>query len=181
METTHNKGKAVLPGGWSAFGPLDAQSMEVFETAMKGQKGVIYTPREVSTQVVAGTNYRFRCDAEVPGPSGSKYAAMIEIYQPLQGQPTITAIIAANGLLGGWTPFGPLTAESKEVFARATKGWDGVSYVPLEVSTQIVAGTNYRFICEGTTVTLEPSTFKASIEIHQPLDGPPVITRIDRI
>lgn len=180
METTQNKGKATLPGGWSAFGPLDAQSKEVFEAAMKGLVGVIYTPREVSTQVVAGTNYRFRCDAEVPGPSGTKYAAMIEIHQPLQGQPTITAIVAANAP-GGWTPFGPVTAESKEVFARATKGLVGVSYVPLEVSTQIVAGTNYRFLCEGTPVTLEPLTFKALIEIYQPLDGPPVITRIDRI
>ncbi|WP_421207133.1 hypothetical protein [Aeromonas enteropelogenes] len=48
-------------------------------------------------------------------------------------------------LVGGWTAYHKLTAEDQAVFDQALKGFVGVQYVPFEVSTQVVAGTNYRF------------------------------------
>lgn len=178
METTSIKANSMV-GGWSPFGPLNARSKEVFEEAMKGFVGVMYMPTEVSTQVVAGTSYRFRCDAEVVGPRPEKFAAIIEIYHPLQGRPRITRITRIDGEFGGWTSFGPLSPESRAVFDDTTRELDGVRYVPLEVSTQVVAGMNYRFRCEATVVTPDAATSMALIEIFQPLEGPPLLIGIE--
>jgi len=54
--------------------------------------GVQYTPQQVSTQVVAGVNYRFKCLARVPAPSNQCYEAIMQIFAPLEGKPYITDI-----------------------------------------------------------------------------------------
>ena len=47
----------------------------------------------------------------------------------------------------------------------------GVSYTPESVATQVVAGTNYRFICTAKTATPGPETYEAEIIVFQPLPG----------
>ncbi|MGK4472928.1 hypothetical protein [Aeromonas molluscorum] len=59
--------QAVLVGGWTAYHKLTAKDQAVFDQALKGFVGVQYVPFEVSTQVVAGTNYRFKCKTTVKG------------------------------------------------------------------------------------------------------------------
>ena len=81
----------ALVGGWTAFHPVTPEDKKVFDEAMQGFVGVKYTPLEVSTQVVNGTNYRFRCDASVP-PAEVVWQAIVEIYQPIQGKPHVVAI-----------------------------------------------------------------------------------------
>ena len=56
-------------------------------------------------------------------------------------------------LCGGYTGQRPLEASDRELFRRATTGMTGVSYTPESVATQVVAGTNYRFICTAKTTT----------------------------
>lgn len=85
-------GSEVSVGGWSPYHPLTAQNQEVFDQAMKGFVGVKYTPNTVSTQVVAGTNYRFKCTASMP-PSEVVWEAIVEIFQPLNGKPYVTGIV----------------------------------------------------------------------------------------
>jgi len=82
----------TLPGGWSPYHPLTPADQKVFTEATKGLVGVIYTPSAVSTQVVNGTNYRFKCTASIP-PAMVIWEAIVEIYQPINGQPVITGII----------------------------------------------------------------------------------------
>lgn len=60
-----------------------------------------------------------------------KFTAIVKIYQPLKGEPMITNIIRTSSLAddqgpkpGGWTPFGPLDAQARAVFAAATKRGD---------------------------------------------------------
>lgn len=53
--------------------------------------------------------------------------------------------------------------------------------MPLEVSTQVVAGKNYRFLCDATPATKHPQHSRAMVEICQPLNGDPVIEKIDTI
>lgn len=79
-------------GGWTPYHELTAEDKKVFEQAIKNILGVKYTPKMVSTQVVAGVNYRFRCDATVP-PSYAIWEAIVEIYKPLNGDPYVTGII----------------------------------------------------------------------------------------
>jgi hypothetical protein len=175
-------------GGWTPFRALDAESKAVFTAATKGLMGVKYTPKEVATQVVNGTNYRFRCDAEVVLPDPQKYTVTMEIFQPINGVPMITGIIrtgwSSTGVEvvpGGWTRFGPLDKQSKAVFETAMKGFVGVGYTPLEVSTQVVAGTNYRFLCDAQVVYPDAPMYKALVTIYQPLKGVPQLVDIHKI
>lgn len=72
-------------------------------------------------------------------------------------------------ITGGWTKFRVVTDEDIEIFKEATKGLVGVTYEALIVSTQIVAGTNYKFICNAATVTLSPVEYLAEVLIFKPL------------
>ncbi|GAB2874395.1 hypothetical protein GCM10027044_41190 [Hymenobacter ruber] len=80
-----------MPGGWTPYHPLTPQDQKVWDEAMHGFVGVKYTPQAVSTQVVAGTNYKFECNATMP-PSNAIWRAIVEIYAPLQGQPHVVSI-----------------------------------------------------------------------------------------
>ena len=66
-------------------------------------------------------------------------------------------------LCGGYTGQRPLEASDRELFRRATTGMTGVSYTPESVATQVVAGTNYRFICTAKTTTPGLETYEAEI------------------
>ena len=91
-ETLTNNQQPIV-GGWSPYHKLTAQDQQVFNEALKGFVGVKYTPETVSTQIVAGTNYRFRCVASMP-PAMVVWEAIVEIFQPLGGQPPyVTGIV----------------------------------------------------------------------------------------
>lgn len=79
-------------GGWTPYHELTPKDQAVFKEALEGFVGVQYTPETVSTQVVAGTNYRYHSKAQQPG-SPASWAAIVEIYAPLEGKPHITQII----------------------------------------------------------------------------------------
>lgn len=89
---------------------------------------------------------------------------------------------AVNGF-GGWTPVRDLTEEDRLVFEEAMKGIFGVTYTPLKVSSQLVAGMNYCFRCEATMVTQSPETYLVQINIFSPLpgQGAPYVTSIVRL
>ncbi|UQB67421.1 hypothetical protein [Epilithonimonas zeae] len=78
-------------GGWTAFHSLTSEEQQVFSEALRGFVGVKYTPTEVSTQLVNGTNYRYKCAASMP-PSDVTWNAIVEIYKPINGQPHVTGI-----------------------------------------------------------------------------------------
>lgn len=80
-----------LVGGWTAYHALTPKDKEVFKEALAGFVGVNYTPEEVATQLVNGTNYRYKTKATLPGSSDS-WQAIVEIYAPINGKPHITQI-----------------------------------------------------------------------------------------
>lgn len=83
----------TILGGWSPYAPLTAEDRKVFDEAMAGLVGVNYSPQLVSKQVVAGMNYRFKCEASMP-PSMVIWEAIVEIFQPLGDQkPHVVGII----------------------------------------------------------------------------------------
>lgn len=81
-----------LLGGWTQYHALTPEDQKVFDEAMEGFVGVKYTPKEVSTQVVNGTNYRFRCDASMSGLQPMNWQAIVEIYAPINGKPHVVSI-----------------------------------------------------------------------------------------
>ena len=76
-----------------------------------------------------------------------------------------------NDFVRCYTGQRPLEASDRELFRRATTGMTGVSYTPESVATQVVAGTNYRFICTAKTTTPGLETYEAEIIVFQPLPG----------
>ena len=83
--------QATMFGGWTPYHDLTAEDKAVFDEAMSGFVGVTYKPQTVSTQVVAGVNYRFKCQASMP-PAEVIWEAIVEIFSPLEGKPHITGI-----------------------------------------------------------------------------------------
>jgi hypothetical protein len=89
----------------------------------------------------------------------------------------------STGIAGGWTNFvNPLTADAKHVFEEAVTLL-GVSYQPFAFATQVVAGTNYCFLCTTTVVTPEKTQGAAKVYVLQPLpgQGKPHITEIVQV
>lgn len=87
-----------------------------------------------------------------------------------------------GSMAGGWSSFSfTITPEAKKVFEQALKGLVGVRYTPLAFATQVVAGLNYCFLCEGQVVSPENPEFAALIYIYAPPGGDPHITGITRI
>lgn len=83
-----------LCGGWSVPQPLDSTAMTVFQAVPLNNDSVGYVPKSVTTQVVAGTNYCFRCDKVTFGKKGKTQQVDVTIFVPLpgQGEPTLTSI-----------------------------------------------------------------------------------------
>lgn len=92
-----------LCGGYTAQREITDGEMEMFRQLVAGGDAVVYTPLSVSTQVVAGINYRFYCRFEDTADGirrkgadeSDKYGyCWITVYKPLpgQGEPSVTSI-----------------------------------------------------------------------------------------
>lgn len=62
------------------------------------------------------------------------------------------------------------TEEDLELFAQATQDTDAASYEPLKVSTQVVAGINFRFYCKTPDGTYAYVTIYQSLDAEQPAE-----------
>ena len=83
--------------------------------------------------------------------------AMIAMCSLLAGS-TLGVFAAGDG---AWktskSRYSFLTSSQTKTFNKAVKGLTGVSYEPVAVvAKQTVAGTNYVYLCKGTTVTKKP-------------------------
>lgn len=63
--------------------------------------GVNYTPKLVSSQLVAGMNYRFICEAEAGEYKIEPYEATIQVFAPLNNGTPIVVTIITNSLDNG--------------------------------------------------------------------------------
>jgi hypothetical protein len=84
---------AHIPGGWQNWQFTVTRKTEaILHEATKPLLGVSYKGLAVDTQLVAGMNYCFLCEAEVSIVKASPYPALVWIYQPLQGSPHVEEI-----------------------------------------------------------------------------------------
>ncbi len=80
-------------GAWTPFKTdLSEDQKKVFTTATKDLMGVGYQPIAVATQVVAGTNYSYFCNATLATPAQDTYTAMVNVYQQTDGSVHLTEI-----------------------------------------------------------------------------------------
>lgn len=70
-----------------------------------------------------------------------------------------------EGAVGAWQ-------EAQAAFDKATAGFVGVDYVPVALlSTQTVAGTSYRILCEATVVYPGAEMHYAVVDVYESLEG----------
>ncbi len=82
-------------------------------------------------------------------------------------------------LVGAYSPYTcEISAQAKQAFSEAMKGILGVSYSPVAVSSQVVAGMNYNFFCNTVSATRYPNQGSAIVSIYAPLKGEAHITHI---
>ena len=189
IEVMEESGEEALDGGWQAAedGTITEELQEIFDRAMEKMVGVDYTPVELlETQIVSGTNYKFLCESQVVAPDAPVQMAVVTIYEDLEGNAEVLDIEMMEGsgegaLLGGWQAAedGTITEELQEIFDKAAEGLVGVSYTPIELlETQIVSGTNYRFLCESRVVAPNAEAKQVIVTVYRDLNGNASITDV---
>ncbi len=173
-----------MAGGWSAwsFSP-SKEAKAVFEASLGKLLGVKYTLVASASQVVNGTNYAFLCEADSVTLAANDYIVVAHVYQPIKGTPHISNIKTVgpkpSHMPGGWQNWQfSVTPRAKATFDSAMQHIIGVSYKPLAFDNQLVAGTNYCYLCEATPATVKASPYPALVWIYQPLHGNPSVQEI---
>ena len=89
----------------------------------------------------------------------------------------VSAAAAEGPMTGGWTPSEDptVTEELKALFDKGTETLTGAGYIPVAfLGTQVVAGTNYAFLCQMVTAypgSLETAPGYAMVYLYQDLAG----------
>lgn len=79
----------AIVGSYSGYREPSEDEKILFEEVVKEYEKELFNPERVSTQVVAGINYRFLCSMK-DGEVTSK--VIVTIYKPLSGDPKITSV-----------------------------------------------------------------------------------------
>ena len=193
-----------MTGGWELFAneanalPEDVQA--AFDKATETFTGSELKPvAYVASQVVAGTNYMILCETTTTTKEPETSYQMVIVYADLEGNAEITQIkefdlteytdgnnteISAEQLAGGWQVAEDRSSvvipqDAKDVFDKAAGNLDGNELEPMALlGTQVVAGTNYAFLCFSTLQTEETINGIQVVTVYEDLDGNAEITNI---
>ena len=172
-----------IAGGWArADSPVITDDFrKVFDKAV-AEFDVDYTPvAYLASQIVAGTNHCVLCKAM------SKTYVIVYIYEDLQGNAEVTDIVSSSGdaqstegnIVGGWAePESPeMTDDAKKALEKACEMLTGAAYTPVALlATQVVAGMNYRIICESRPAVPVPDCEYVIVTVYADLQGNAEIT-----
>lgn len=94
----------------------------------------------------------------------------------------LSGITSERSVVGGYSEPRKLSDEERALFDSVAAEIAGVKYEPINVATQIVADTNYRFLCKGKETERRGKKFYAVIVVHKPLPnaGEPRVMSIER-
>ena len=87
-------------------------------------------------------------------------------------------------ITGGWTLNNDIKSMSisknaMSVFNKAIEDYTGMTFEPIALlGTQVVSGTNYMFLCKGTTVTEKPETSLKVVIVYNDLKDKTKITSV---
>ncbi|MCR5770235.1 MAG: hypothetical protein K6G87_03245 [Butyrivibrio sp.] len=77
-------------------------------------------------------------------------------------------------MTGAWSvsDSATMTDEIQEIFDKAVDGINGATYEPIAfLGSQVVAGTNYCFLCKATVVHPTATPYYTLMYIYEDLDG----------
>ncbi len=184
----------MISGGWEQASSMKVtdEHKELFKKAQETLAGATYTPLAfLGSQVVAGTNYRFLCkmEASVQELNSKPVYAVVVIYKDLQGNASITESYASEVevpaqdemLVGAYDQAAnpAMTEEATKAFDLATKTLTGAEYkAVMLLGSQVVAGTNYRILCETKSSTNGSGTGWAILTVYADLKGNAEVSNI---
>lgn len=176
-----------ISGSWKrAENPtLTRKVKAVFDKAFEGLEGASYTPEALlaARRTAKGTEYRVLCRSTGCYPDAQEMYVVVTLRGTLLGGAEIldigdplcrTDLDVEPGAVGAWQAAASpvMTEEAQAAFEQATEGFVGVDYVPVALlSEQVVAGTNYRILCEATTVYPGAEMHYAVVTVYQSLEG----------
>ena len=187
-ETGTTDGEIV--GGWTkAESPVITEDFRnVFDKATQTLVGVEYVPvAYLSSQVVAGMNHCVLCKATATVPDAQTTYAIVTVYEDLKGGAEITDVaecdaqanIAVGDVNGGWSePESPaVPEEALQALTKACETLTGMEYTPVALlATQVVAGMNYRLLCEAKATVPDAETKYVIVTVYADLQGNAEIT-----
>ena len=191
----------AVAGGWSVNAKtgtyVTKAQKKLFKKATAKLTGVTYKPVIVmAKQVVAGMNYAYFCKAETVTAKKTVSWKVVIVNKPATGKPSVLAINNFNYKKiktlknapksskadGAWSNIKKayktkvLPKAARTAFKKATKNYVGVSLTPLVLlSTQVVAGTNYRYLCSGVVPGSKTVNYYA-VDVYNNLKGKAKIT-----
>lgn len=181
-----------IVGGWTKPESVEITEdfKKIFEKAVIELVGGDYVPvAYLGSQVVAGTNHRVLCKESAVVPGAKMTYAIMTIYEDLGGKTKILEIMPSDveapraeaGLAGGWTETETpeLTDEAKAALQKACETLTGAEYTPLALlATQVVAGTNYRIVCESKATVPNAESEYVIVTVYADLQGNAEITDV---
>ena len=177
-------------GGWERVEtPVVTDEVRtLLEKAAAQQDGMTYTPvAGVASQIVAGRNHSVLCKVAPVAPDAAAKYALVTVYADLEGNAEITQVRESEveagrpGLMGGWSePETPeVTEAAQTALNKATATLTGASYKPVALlSTQVVAGTNYRLLCVVSGVVPEAEKEFMIVQVYEDLRGGAEVTGV---
>ncbi|MDO4808206.1 MAG: hypothetical protein Q4A07_13275 [Coriobacteriales bacterium] len=185
-----------IAGGWTVYEEptvvLTDDEREIFQKASVGYTGVDLEPITVlATQVVAGMNYAYLCKAATVTADPVTNLAIVVVYNDLEGNATITSVkdidltdlktlesVENKGnVAGGWEVSAPsnaiiLPAEANEAFSKAAENYEDEVLTPMALlATQVVSGTNYKILCQGTVPGSDARPALYIVDLYADLQG----------
>lgn len=197
----------AMAGGWEIYdneaNVLPEGIQAAFDKATETFTGSELKPvAYVASQVVAGSNYMILCEATTTTETPSTSYQMVIVYADLNGNAEITQMkefdfaaytegdnsdISTEKLAGGWEIAEDRSSvvipqDAKDAFDKAAENLDGNELEPMALlGTQIVAGTNYAFLCFSTLQTDETINGVQVVKVYEDLDGNAEITNISAV
>ena len=196
-QTEGGEHSGALTGGWELYeneaNVLPEKVQTAFDKATETFTGSELKPvAYIASQVVAGTNYMILCEAATTSENPSITYQMVVVYADLKGNAEITQIkefdlmaytegenteISTEKLAGGWEVAENKSSVvipqyAKDIFDKAAEKLVGNELEPMALlGTQIVAGTNYAFLCFSTLQTEETINGIQVVTIYADLKG----------
>ena len=115
-----------------------------------------------------------------------KFFAFLTLAALLLTALALPVLAEEEPLVGGWSAYTDnpteIPAEALDALNAALDGLEGCVYKPIALlGTQVVAGTNYCFLCETTVVMPDAQPSYALVYVFDGLEGEHELLRVQEI
>ncbi len=199
----------TMGGAWYANGKeTGVEISPAVQTALDGNVGMAIVPTAVlAEQVVTGKNYRILAYGTLVTAEPRTDLYVVDVYEGLDGTAEITDVAAFDILAyctvdeddptkpvgpepieGGWhfsdVAADNVSAEAKAVLEETLKNsYNGLSTFEATdiIATQVIAGTNYAYLCKETPAGKDAPTNWSIITLFTDLSGNTTLVHIETV